>query len=420
MLFSILIPTGGNRPVLIAMAVRSVLRQTCQDFEVVVADVRGSAETKAAVFSSGDTRVRYFMVPQGRGPNYSFDYSALQARGRYILWLDDDNYLLPHALDLFKRVIDAGHPDIVTASHLYYYDEKHPRHHLRNHLGIVPFTGSVREVRPRDIIAALFSFARRGGVREMPRFHTSATTISMETVRRAQESIGTVVFEDLPSGHSQHPILLAFARACVFVDVPVMVVGRFGVSMSQVWSTAARARFKRDAFPLRESPLVGHSRISAVFESYLRVQKLLPELLGDIPINKDRLAELYLDELVYLDMDFSDFVPVWRNFFFFLGSLSRETAERLRRRAISAIPRALLVLLARRLGLHHRLRAFKGKRQLARAAELTPREKMQRGAEFEIPFEKYGVRTIEDLGVHAREILLAELGMEISTLGLSF
>ncbi|MDP3735396.1 MAG: glycosyltransferase family 2 protein [bacterium] len=414
MFFSILIPTGGNRPVLIAMAVRSVLAQTCQDFEIVVADVRGSEETKRAVLSSGDSRIRYFVVPQGRGPNYSFDYSALQARGRYILWFDDDNYLLPHALAVFKRVIDSeDNPDIVTASHLYYYDGAHPRHYLRNHLGVVPFTGATCDVSPRAMLMALFSFARRGGAGEMPRLHTSATVISREAVERAFSRADTVVFEYMPTAHSHQPILLSFARSCIFIDTPVVVVGRFGISMSQAWSTAARARFKRDAFPLRESPLTAHTYSNALLESFLRVKKLLPELVSDIPIRLDRVLRAHLDELVYLNMDARDFPRNWLNLFRVLHSRPRAEQLVMRRRALLALPRALIVFLGRRLGIHHRIRALRGARQRARAAVLTSREKMQRGVEFEIPFEKYGVRTIEDLGIHARDILLAELDVDV-------
>jgi len=415
MLFSILIPTGGNRPVLIAMAVRSVLSQTCQDFEVVVADVRGSAETRESVLASGDSRIRYFVVPQGRGPNYSFDYSALQARGRYILWLDDDNYLLPRALAVFKSAIDShDSPDIVTASHLYYYDDVHPRHHLRNHLGIVPFDGRVRAVNPREIIAALFSFAHRGGQGEMPRFHTSATAVSREVVERAFARLGTVVFESMPTNHSQQPILLAFARSCVFVDVPVVLVGRFGISMSQAWSTAARERFKREPFPLAESPLIAPTYSNALLENFLRVKKALPELLGDVPIRLNRLLDMYLDEWVYLDMAAADFFRNWVNLFRVIGTLDEQERRSIRARARLALPRGAMVFLARWLCVNHYWRALYGARRRAQATTISPREKMRRGVEFEVPYARYKVRTIEDLGCRAREVIFAECGVDIA------
>src|SRR3989344_6780568 len=171
--FSILIPTSG-RADLIAMAVKSILDQTFRDFEIVIADLSGTEEVRS--FEKSDSRIRYVFAPEGGLTTW--DVAAKHAEGKYILWLDDDNYLLPFALDLFKRTIDRTHADIVSATHLYYYDRAHPRHYLRNNIGVVPFTGATHSLDPKKALEGIYAFARRGTGAPLPRFHFSATAVS--------------------------------------------------------------------------------------------------------------------------------------------------------------------------------------------------------------------------------------------------
>ena len=287
--FSILIPTSG-RADLIAMAVQSVREQTFRDFEIVIADLSGRDDVKA--FAKQDPRIRYVFAPAGGLTTW--DVAAKHARGKYMLWLDDDNYLLPFALELFQGEIDRTHADIISATHFYYYDQAHPRHYLRNSIGVIPFTGAKRFVEPQKVLEGIYAFARRGAGQDLPRFHFSATVIAHGVIERAIERLGVVLLADVPNIHSLQPIMFAFAQSCACIDWPVVIVGRLGVSMSQIWSTAARERFRRKPFIPRLSPVSGYARINGILENYLRVQDLLPERLGSLSVNYEHFALLYL------------------------------------------------------------------------------------------------------------------------------
>jgi hypothetical protein len=107
-LFSILMPTHCRQDV-IADAIASVLRQDCDDFELLVVGDGATAETAAVVASFRDARIRWFDFPKAPHFGYANRNAALEeARGRYIAFAADDDLLLPHHLTELKRILDDG------------------------------------------------------------------------------------------------------------------------------------------------------------------------------------------------------------------------------------------------------------------------------------------------------------------------
>ncbi len=87
---SIVIPTRG-RPLLLQRAIRSVLMQTHQDFEVVVVLDGVDAESKAAVEEFREPKIRLLTLPTTAGGAVARNAGVAAARGRWIAFLDDDD-----------------------------------------------------------------------------------------------------------------------------------------------------------------------------------------------------------------------------------------------------------------------------------------------------------------------------------------
>ena len=291
-MFSVLIPTTGRMD-LVEMALKSVLEQTFQDFEIVISD-SGKNDQYGKILAAKDPRINYFNVKEeaGKQPFITWESVTKRAKGKYILWLDDDNYLLPFALELFKKGIEESGAEIVTTNHLYYYDAKHPRHYLRNSLGIIPFTGKKLVFSPHDFLKSLLNFSERGPGKDLPRFHPSAIVVSKNIVDKAFERLGFVFMSDWPVNHAHHTILSTFAKSCFFIDRPAVIVGRLGVSMSQAWSLAAKSRFKKISFNPTHTPVTAYTKINAILEHHLRIKEILPETFSDIEVNYNRFAEI--------------------------------------------------------------------------------------------------------------------------------
>jgi len=91
---SIIMPTY-NRSELIKFAIRSILNQNYQKWELLVIDNESTDQTKEVVeqFMKMDERVRYFNVRKSvkLGISNYLNYGMEQATGKYIARLDDDD-----------------------------------------------------------------------------------------------------------------------------------------------------------------------------------------------------------------------------------------------------------------------------------------------------------------------------------------
>ena len=91
--FSVIIPTY-NREQLSTEAIRSVLDQTIQDFEIVVVNDGGNVP-----IVPDDPRIRILTKANG-GPASARNHGIRAAQGRYITFLDDDDLYTPDRLAL--------------------------------------------------------------------------------------------------------------------------------------------------------------------------------------------------------------------------------------------------------------------------------------------------------------------------------
>jgi hypothetical protein len=99
LMVSIVIPTR-DRPHLLRRAIRSVLVQTHQDFEVVVVLDGVDAESAAAVEEFREPRIRLLTLPQRSGGAAARNAGVAAARGRWIAFLDDDDEFIAEKLAL--------------------------------------------------------------------------------------------------------------------------------------------------------------------------------------------------------------------------------------------------------------------------------------------------------------------------------
>ncbi|MBK5943877.1 glycosyltransferase family 2 protein [Halorhodospira halophila] len=130
MFFSVIIPTR-DRPELFAHAFRSVCGQDFEDLEILVVDDGSTPEATAQIQALVDEQPQARLLrqprrPQGHGQSYSMNTAALEARGVYLAFLDDDDewtdpsHLTRAAEDLQK----AGEPiDAYYANQAAFYSD---------------------------------------------------------------------------------------------------------------------------------------------------------------------------------------------------------------------------------------------------------------------------------------------------------
>jgi glycosyltransferase involved in cell wall biosynthesis len=105
---SIIIPTS-NRAQLLIRAIKSVLNQTFQDFELIIVDDGSTDNTKEIVeqYQKNDSRIKYIWQENSGSPPMPKNIGIKHSQGKYIAFLDsDDEWLfekLEKQLKLFKQ-----------------------------------------------------------------------------------------------------------------------------------------------------------------------------------------------------------------------------------------------------------------------------------------------------------------------------
>ena len=122
---SVIIPTY-NRANLVGKAIKSVLSQTYQDFEIIVIDDGSTDNTREVIRGFKDKRVKYIKeYKKNRGISVTRNIGIKMARGKYIALLDSDDEFLPERLRKQVQLLQNKSSEVgVVCSWSYNIDEK--------------------------------------------------------------------------------------------------------------------------------------------------------------------------------------------------------------------------------------------------------------------------------------------------------
>jgi glycosyltransferase involved in cell wall biosynthesis len=104
---SVVIPTY-NRVKVLSRAVRSVLNQDYQDFEIIVVDDGSTDNTEELVSSFGEPRIKYVRHEKNRGPAAARNTGIGCAKGKYVAFQDSDDEWFPQKLSRQVRVFETA------------------------------------------------------------------------------------------------------------------------------------------------------------------------------------------------------------------------------------------------------------------------------------------------------------------------
>lgn len=103
--------TTYNRPDYLKRAMGSILNQTYADFEFLIIDDASEPETRQAVESFTDPRIRYIRNSENKKIAHNVNLAFELAQGRYICFLGDDDMYAPNFLEKAHNVF-TQHKDI--------------------------------------------------------------------------------------------------------------------------------------------------------------------------------------------------------------------------------------------------------------------------------------------------------------------
>lgn len=104
-LVSVVIPTY-NRSEKLKRAIRSVLNQTYDNFELIIVDDASEYDTEKLVTSFNDGRINHIQHNENRGGAAARNTGIKESGGKYISFLDDDDAFLPKKIEKLVSVLE--------------------------------------------------------------------------------------------------------------------------------------------------------------------------------------------------------------------------------------------------------------------------------------------------------------------------
>lgn len=107
------------------VCLNSVLRQTYENFEIICID---DASTDSSLeileyFTQKDSRIKILKNEVNRGPGFSRNRGLEVAQGKYISFLDGDDWLSPNAFEILINKAEEDDLDLLMFKNIVYYDE---------------------------------------------------------------------------------------------------------------------------------------------------------------------------------------------------------------------------------------------------------------------------------------------------------
>ena len=118
--FSIVI-VNYNHERYLKQAIRSVLDQSCQDFELIIVD-GASTDNSVEIIEKYAERLAWWVSEQDKVQSEAFNKGFAKAKGEFLLWLNADDLMFPGALDAVSLYL-RRHPDCMwLAGDTVYFD----------------------------------------------------------------------------------------------------------------------------------------------------------------------------------------------------------------------------------------------------------------------------------------------------------
>lgn len=287
-MFSLVIPTR-NRPDRANETLARALEQTWPDFEIIV--LENSDSPSLGVWQERDARVRVVPAPQTLSMPDNWERGLDLARGEYVLYLSDKDWLVPHAFRELAMVITSqSRPALVNFRKAVWS----PDYGLLMQQG----TGRVASLPSAPAVACWFDCVARP--HNLPMIYNSAVRRDLINVTRkhcgGRFFIGTA--PDVASGlllpaNTPEYVVLDRIHAMAYIG-PWSIGGSVTAGGRQGPSASFAAEFATD--PLMAAGLVW-SLTGVIAETLIACQRADPERLGSYQINWSRYLGNCLAEL---------------------------------------------------------------------------------------------------------------------------
>jgi glycosyltransferase involved in cell wall biosynthesis len=292
--FSVVIPTY-NRSELFPLAVRSILNQTFDDYEVIVSDNGSSDATPHVATAFADPRVRYARTPRHFTIADSWEFARSQATGRFTIMLSDDDALVASALERLHQEAERHGAEFLFSKVVEYQDGSFEGAD-RNSVSCPSFSGESRVVSVEEFVRPLCAM--------QPRFHLhpSAFAFANSVANRVVQRTGRF-FSTNGVEYSAWLEMALFARATVHIDLPLTICGHTAKSWTSNISLYNPGKEKIEKLikdvdqGVRYAPLKNFTMCNLMAEGILLAKHQFAEELAPYDFDEVRYLQRTMREL---------------------------------------------------------------------------------------------------------------------------
>lgn len=201
--FTIIIPTRERWDVL-ESSLKTCTTQDYDDFGIIVSDNFSQDKTKEVVESFGDNRIKYFNTGKRISLSDNWEFALSHVDSGYVMFLGDDDALLPGALREANEVINLTGCEALSCQAAGYSWPRHINDSLGNILR-VPLNSCLVKRDSKRMLNDVINFKRNS--QELPMLYRGF--VSYEAIKRAMRESGRFF-------HSMNPDYYSgIALACV-------------------------------------------------------------------------------------------------------------------------------------------------------------------------------------------------------------
>lgn len=218
-LLSVVIPTR-ERAQTLAFTLATALDQESRDYEVVVSDNASADHTADVVEGMQDGRVRYFHTGQRLSMCGNYEFALEQAAGDYVVYIGDDDAVIPGALDRLLKHLRAAPEPLIHMWPLHIYDWPVDGRPAR-----VAYLAPTRDPSKLDLKAKARFVASVGGWRygDLPSpYHSAIPTRILDSIRSRTGKVFHSTQPDVFTGMA----IPAFADHAINLGQTVTLNGR--------------------------------------------------------------------------------------------------------------------------------------------------------------------------------------------------
>ncbi len=220
--FSVLMPTR-NRANLLADSLKTAVGQDFQDYEIIVSDNNSVDHTKEVIMDTMRScdKVQYINPGADLSMLDHWEFILNHAKGEYIIYLCDDDALIPCALSRIYQVLTKHPIDILVWKRGYYHHPDVPDDNLKGSLRFRLWDGGLYQIQSNLATQMFYDFDTR--IYEiLPKMLNCV--VSKKVIDACKEKTSIFFVPPYPD-YSAACHLLGASKTYYLIDAPLYICG---------------------------------------------------------------------------------------------------------------------------------------------------------------------------------------------------